>query len=436
MKIIFALLICGLVHKSIEQDGNPLCCITYYEKENFAGDKIRYCDGNETCINLPEGWENRISSVGLENWRNTQNTETTLFSHPGCTGNAVHVKAMDSCAIDLGFETWLDSIGIHNDRCGYKGMDNNADSIIIYCSKPYEGRLITDYQIKVQYFDKLDKVIDDKISETKNFLDIANAALDLLSLVPFLDAFVGLIKFFEAIFVDDTDSAFMEYLEWAITTIARRETAMEGFRSMNATMKVVAQNMMFLNNSNSTNADRVSTVHNIHDGLFEVVSRLYDEKSIYRDYPMTVLNTLFGLTSIISLFHPIVNVISPTIVNDSKLFCDQYNALILYQTLAVKARLDSFEYMAVQRAKPFIEEVKNRTYNPNGYLNGETKIKCLDQECQHEYQCLYDPTNKKGVFSQSGDVKECFLVYAELVRTRTEEAFAKPIELAKRFCNK
>lgn len=438
MKVILVLLICGLVHKSIEQDGNPHCCVTYYDGK-LDGTTIRYCDGNDTCINLAQDWKYRIGSVGLENWPAVQDTETSLYSLPGCTGNSVHISYPNACSGDLSSETWLDSIGIHNDRCGYKGMYKNSQSLRIQCRVPYQGRPITDYTIKVQSLTEMDTqrkfVINQKIDEAKIFMEATGVVLDVAALVPYLGEFAGLVKFLAVVFVDDSDHDRMQDLADQIVNEAKRLIAMEGFRSMNATMKVVTQNMEFLNNSRSSEMDRVAIVHNIHDGLYTVVSRLYDERSIYREYPMLAINSLLSLVPVIALFHPIAKVISPTLVEDSKLFCDHYHAIVQYQTLTVGKRLDSFHYLAVERAKPFIDEVKNRPYSLNGYLDGKDRIKCLAWPCEFpQYQCLVDPVNREGIYSQSGDVKECFQVYAELVRTRMEEAFAKPLEMSKKYC--
>lgn len=102
------------------------CCVRLFEDKNFAGESIELCDCDEKCLNLPNEWRNRISSVALDN-----NNNLEVHSRLDCNGKMLKVPGAvgllspgHSCRKDFHDDGFFSG-------CSTSDLNDNSESIKI-----------------------------------------------------------------------------------------------------------------------------------------------------------------------------------------------------------------------------------------------------------------------------------------------------------------
>jgi len=311
------------------------------------------------------------------------------------------------------------------------------------------------------------KIIDDRkgnfeseilksLETTKNFfaqyeVGIAtDVASNVVGFVPFVGSVVGpLIPIVTGALADETD--WKESFAKTITDQTHRAIALNNVHNMEAVMKTISSNINFLKGDlNFTSTSVTAIIHNIHDDISKLANTFSLSTSIFRQYPLLAVKSLFSMATLVSVFQPMQKLLVPALAQASPVTCNFKEVLLEYRTLAATDRIKQLkvEYSHNDLASSrdltgLIADVSRRPYNPKGYSTfaGPT-IRCLigcNFGCYRGKFCFKDllNPNKNEYFSVSGwgGESNCKLDYIELLRFRVEQEFEAPVELATNACD-
>lgn len=181
-------------------------------------------------------------------------------------------------------------------------------------------------------------------------------------------------------------------------------------RTIEASMRIISQNIPFLNDAEFKSQSQVTMVHSIHDHLDTIIDHFDQAHAIFRKHPLHALRPIISIVSFFAIFHPVMEIIAPNLLEESYLSCKISDVLAEYRALVVDARLDKIsgeldctqyrDYVPKSfssqlfHVKNIMVDVTRRKYDKNGYSDLSV-VRCDNSECRHDEISLIDDVNNK-----------------------------------------
>lgn len=249
-----------------------------------------------------------------------------------------------------------------------------------------------------------------------------------------------------------------------IRSIANRTDMKEAVKLARKTKDEISDIINLLKDINKTEHDlnikrqKIIKIHNIINKRLDI----FMDNELYKKYPFLTLPTLFTLSGPITI---VVNNIALKAakddINDSKDFfaCKLKDVLIYFRHAVTLYRLSKLVAYDVVNGEDVNEHepnyasavLLNRPYDRRGYNDMEDSNVTFDNigcepidyliakepknRFKYHYYCLRD-TVTQGNFAVYDEEKEkdCYVGYCEILRTRIEKAFQKPLDLLGDVC--
>ncbi|XP_037048076.1 uncharacterized protein LOC119082620 [Bradysia coprophila] len=294
--------------------------------------------------------------------------------------------------------------------------------------------------------------IKNALTTTKNFFAsdeakiLAQVGAKIVGFIPYINIVSGILPALQKVLASESD--WKEILAKAIPDQTQRALAENDIRNIEAAMQTVSGNIEFLKNGDDFSSEsKIAIVHIIHTELDKIVNKFTDERAIFRRYPLISVPPLFLLSSFISVFDPIKNVIVPALARLSHTSCKLSDTLKEYRSIAIRGRLEKVSVVD-QLGTAFeiqnnLLELLNRPYNEYGYNQTNSgEIACQSKGCnfdpnfKYRQGCVHDSVDATEYYAGNAVVMYgCVVGYLELVRYRTERAFIDPMYLVGRTCS-
>lgn len=201
----------------------------------------------------------------------------------------------------------------------------------------------------------------------------------------------------------------------------------------------------FFNDMKANQNGKDAVLYEMHDLIVNRVNS-YNYFDIFLDYPHVAMPSIFSLVPVVIGFNRIGARLGSRLA-ENNLPCKLKDILLMYQHLVTVNRLSglvvhkgsdctSGSFFSPNNASG---NVLSRPYSEAGYIEKEHANECDCVECDlsddefvrpKKFWCLRDIEMQTTFHSYTeSSAEDCAMGYAEVIRTRIEEAFRLPIEI-------
>lgn len=274
------------------------------------------------------------------------------------------------------------------------------------------------------------------LKTVRNFFKtrVAEAAFGMghvfVTTLPIIKPFNRFVTAFRSILEDESE--WKELFSKTVVNETKREIVKERIVWMKSTLKIMQEKMNVLNETNPDFDNRKAVASIIHSSFDKMINYFAHRDALFKKYPLIGVVPLIELASLVTIFHPLSEILIPFQTKSPQIACKLNDILLDYRTRAVDARLDRLhtknESDMIQ-FRSIITTVQTIPYNLNGY--SEQKLLKCARGCDNStnFICIRD---EFGPAEFSAVHEDCLKEYAGLVRHRVEEMF--PIELLHELC--
>lgn len=294
--------------------------------------------------------------------------------------------------------------------------------------------------------------VKEKIADIKLASSITSASVKLIEPIAFAALAI------DSLAQKTVTSMWENALITAISDATDLRIAQSKVVDMKSNMKTISDLFRDLSREHFTDASRTAIVHDIYTKILDLINYFAIGDEIFRKYPQLAIPPLSKIASLVVIFKPIVEQLVPSLARISTFSsCKVKDILVRYRRAVTLHRIENIVQFSVfygQTLEPkWINpkstktDVVGRSFNPYGYITSTDdyirSMRIYEQNDCHksgDYQrsCTRDGTIGKEYMASGIDhrfnLKEFTKVYAELIRTRVEQAFAQPIESLNEIC--